>query len=357
MTMHDVARPALREPGAASRSSPRRSTVVVLHGPNGGSAEDFAFLQPVLARARDVLMVEIPDASSRHVVEWNTALADAGDDVTALAIGGHYDEAIRASRTTAHLVRIAVIDPEITGDEHDAGRTPVLLLVSGERLGDVRQTLAERPALILSLIEDFIDGRPEADTDTGAEADTGPEAGTDTDTPELRRPRDATRTHIAATGIRDATDATRPAALTEIDTVIVGAGFAGLGAGIRLARRGDASFVILERAGDVGGTWRDNVYPGVACDIPAHLYAFSFLPNPNWSSFFASGREIHTYLQDAVRSEGLRPHLRLGVDVRDLRWRADDSRWHVSTSSGDYLCRTLIVAAGRLSDSRMPEVP
>ena len=96
---------------------------------------------------------------------------------------------------------------------------------------------------------------------------------------------------------------------TAVDVLIVGAGFAGIGMGIQLARQGRESFVIIEQADDVGGTWRDNRYPGVSCDIPSHLYSFSFRPNPGWSRVFAEGREIHDYLRACVREEGLDDHL------------------------------------------------
>lgn len=143
--------------------------------------------------------------------------------------------------------------------------------------------------------------------------------------------------------------------MIEIDTVIVGAGFAGLGMGIRLSRRGDESFVVLERADTVGGTWRDNVYPGVACDIPSHLYSFSFAPKHDWSRFFAPGAEIHDYLRGCASE--IEAHLRLGTDVLELRWVAGLARWQVRTTNGDYLCRNLVMAAGRLSEARMPEIP
>ena len=94
--------------------------------------------------------------------------------------------------------------------------------------------------------------------------------------------------------------------VTAVDVLIVGAGFAGIGMGIQLARRGRESFVIIEQADDVGGTWRDNRYPGVSCDIPSHLYSFSFRPNPGWSRVFAEGREIHAYLRACVRRGGTR---------------------------------------------------
>jgi len=139
----------------------------------------------------------------------------------------------------------------------------------------------------------------------------------------------------------------------EVDTVIVGAGFAGIGMGMRLARRGDDSFVVLERATDVGGTWRDNTYPGVACDIPSHLYSFSFAPKHDWSRFFAPGAEILDYLRHCALE--IAEHLRLGTEVLDARWTGE--RWHVSTTGGDFSCVTLVMAVGRLSEPRMPPTP
>lgn len=142
---------------------------------------------------------------------------------------------------------------------------------------------------------------------------------------------------------------------TEIDTVIVGAGFAGIGMGLRLSREGSGSFVVLERADDVGGTWRDNVYPGVACDIPSHLYSFSFEPKSDWSHFYAAGAEIHEYLRQCAAE--IEPRLRLRTEVLETRWVDDAERWLVRTSRGDYCCRTLVMAAGRLSEPRMPATP
>ena len=141
----------------------------------------------------------------------------------------------------------------------------------------------------------------------------------------------------------------------EVDVAVVGAGFAGLGMGIRLARRGRESFVLLERADDVGGTWRDNRYPGVSCDVPSHLYSYSFRPRPGWTRVFAPGAEIHDYLQEAAREEGLLPHLRLGAEMDGARW--DGSRWRIATATGRVRARVLVMAAGRLSEPRIPELP
>ena len=143
----------------------------------------------------------------------------------------------------------------------------------------------------------------------------------------------------------------------DVDVVIVGAGFAGLGMGTALARRGRESFVILERAHGVGGTWRDNRYPGVACDVPSHLYSFSFRPKPDWSRVFAGGAEIREYLRECARDEGLGEHLRLGAEMQRASWDARAGRWHVATTIGDVRARVLVMAAGRLSEPRIPPIP
>jgi cation diffusion facilitator CzcD-associated flavoprotein CzcO len=145
-------------------------------------------------------------------------------------------------------------------------------------------------------------------------------------------------------------------AVTEVDVLIVGAGFAGIGMGIQLARQGRDSFVIIEQADDVGGTWRDNRYPGVSCDIPSHLYSFSFRPNPNWSRVFAEGREIHDYLRACVREEGLEPHLRLNCALSEARWDDRAARWLVRTTRGDFSAASLVVATGRLSEPKIPPI-
>ncbi|MBE9373839.1 NAD(P)/FAD-dependent oxidoreductase [Saccharopolyspora sp. HNM0983] len=142
-----------------------------------------------------------------------------------------------------------------------------------------------------------------------------------------------------------------------VEVAIVGAGFAGLGTGIQLARRGCRSFVILERADDVGGTWRDNRYPGVCCDVPAHLYCFSFLPNPHWSQFFAPGEEIQEYLRSCARSDGLYEHIRFGAEMHGATWHESTQLWRIDTGAGVWWARTLVMAAGRLSEPSYPDVP
>ncbi|MCE3551386.1 NAD(P)/FAD-dependent oxidoreductase [Pseudonocardia sp. RS11V-5] len=140
----------------------------------------------------------------------------------------------------------------------------------------------------------------------------------------------------------------------DVDVAVVGAGFAGLGMAVQLARRARESFVVLERADEVGGTWRDNVYPGVACDVPSHLYSLSFAPKHDWTRVYAGGAEIQQYLRDVVRHEGLRPHLRFGAEMLAARW---DGRWTVETTAGTVRARVLVMAAGRLSEPRIPDFP
>ncbi|WP_205783845.1 NAD(P)/FAD-dependent oxidoreductase [Microbacterium sp. 10M-3C3] len=138
---------------------------------------------------------------------------------------------------------------------------------------------------------------------------------------------------------------------------IVGAGFAGIGMAIALRRAGRDDFVLLERAASVGGTWRDNTYPGVACDVPSHLYGFATHPNPRWSATFAPGAEIHRYLVDVVAREGLDPHLMLRTPLQHAQWDADDAVWHVDTGGERVVADSLVLACGRLTEPYVPEIP
>ncbi|MDO6966168.1 flavin-containing monooxygenase [Rhizobium alvei] len=138
--------------------------------------------------------------------------------------------------------------------------------------------------------------------------------------------------------------------------IIVGAGFAGLGMGIQLVRHGERDFVILERAADVGGTWRDNHYPGIACDVPSHLYSFSYRLNPEWSRVFSPGGEIQQYLRDCAREEGLLPHIRFGADMQSARWDDAANLWMVETPLGTFTAQYLITGTGHLADGRFPDV-
>ncbi len=142
----------------------------------------------------------------------------------------------------------------------------------------------------------------------------------------------------------------------EVDVVIVGAGFAGIGMATQLARRARESFVVIERADAVGGTWRDNTYPGIACDIPAHLYSFSFRPPADWATLYPSGAEIQRYLQQTVDDEGLGGHIRLRCALDDARWDDAAARWVLATGTGVIRARVLVMAVGRLSEPHTPAV-
>src|SRR5580698_4571081 len=107
---------------------------------------------------------------------------------------------------------------------------------------------------------------------------------------------------------------------TDITFAIIGTGFGGLGAAIALRRAGYRDLVVLERAADVGGTWRDNTYPGCRCDVPSHLYSFSFAPNPDWSATYSPQPEIWAYLQRTADAHGVRPHIRWQREVLDASW-------------------------------------
>ncbi|GGX77697.1 flavin-containing monooxygenase [Streptomyces hiroshimensis] len=142
-----------------------------------------------------------------------------------------------------------------------------------------------------------------------------------------------------------------------VRVAVIGSGFGGLGAAVRLRREGITDFVVLERADSVGGTWRDNTYPGCACDVPSHLYSFSFAPNPAWPRSFSGQPHIRAYLEHVTDTFGLRPHLRFNSEVQQLRWDPEALHWEVVTAAGDYTADVVVSATGPLSDPRIPDVP
>ena len=146
----------------------------------------------------------------------------------------------------------------------------------------------------------------------------------------------------------------RPA---DFEVAIIGSGFGGIGAGYRLKEAGMHDFVIFERAFDVGGTWRQNTYPGCQCDIPSHLYSLSFALNPNWSRTYPLQEEIRDYLRDCAARFGLMPHLRFGDEVFEARWNDADRLWELETTSGLTTARVVIAAQGSFSEPRLPDIP
>ncbi|MFD7164189.1 flavin-containing monooxygenase [Streptomyces violascens] len=143
-----------------------------------------------------------------------------------------------------------------------------------------------------------------------------------------------------------------------VRVAVIGSGFGGLGAAVRLRREGITDFVVLERAGSVGGTWRDNSYPGCACDVPSHLYSFSFAPNPDWPRTFSGQEHIRAYLEHVADVFRLRPHIRLDHEVTMMRWDSDELWWEIEVGNGVTLTADVVVSAtGPLSDPKTPEIP
>ncbi|HZI91330.1 MAG TPA: NAD(P)/FAD-dependent oxidoreductase [Thermoleophilaceae bacterium] len=144
---------------------------------------------------------------------------------------------------------------------------------------------------------------------------------------------------------------------TDVDVLIVGSGFSGLGMAIRLKQEGMTDFTVLERADDVGGTWQANTYPGCACDVPSHLYSFSFAPNPGWSQTYSPQPEIWDYLRDTARRYDVLSHVRFGNTVTSAEWDEETARWKVETDRGPFTARVFIPAMGPLAAPKKPDVP
>jgi cation diffusion facilitator CzcD-associated flavoprotein CzcO len=142
------------------------------------------------------------------------------------------------------------------------------------------------------------------------------------------------------------------------EIVIIGGGASGIGAAIRLRQAGLTDFVLLEKRETLGGTWRDNTYPGCVCDVPSALYSYSFAPNPDWTRLFAGQREIRAYLDDVAARHSVLPHVRFGVEVTRARFRPDAARWEIETSGGESLtARVLLAAAGPWHEANVPDIP
>ncbi|WP_342051747.1 MULTISPECIES: flavin-containing monooxygenase [unclassified Cupriavidus] len=142
------------------------------------------------------------------------------------------------------------------------------------------------------------------------------------------------------------------------DVAIIGSGFAGLGMAIRLRQSGVEDFAIFEKADSLGGTWRDNHYPGCACDVQSHLYSFSFAPNPDWSRMFSPQPEIRAYLERCADRFGLRPHLRFGHELRRASWDEHEGVWRLEMANGARIsARVLVSGMGGLSRPSIPDIP
>ena len=138
---------------------------------------------------------------------------------------------------------------------------------------------------------------------------------------------------------------------------VIGAGFAGLTLGRELLHAGIDDVVILERGDDVGGVWRENTYPGCACDVPSTLYSLSFAPNPDWSRTYATQPEILDYARRVAREHDLEKLIRFQTEVTDARWDADAQRWQIATTQGDLSAGVLITAMGPFGEPKLPDIP
>ncbi|MDL5157840.1 flavin-containing monooxygenase [Actinomycetospora termitidis] len=142
------------------------------------------------------------------------------------------------------------------------------------------------------------------------------------------------------------------------EVVIVGSGFSGLGQALALREAGITDVVILEKADQgVGGTWRDNTYPGCACDIPSHMYSLSTDPNPRWSRSYSPQPEIHDYLEHVADRHDLRRLIRFSTEMTGATWDEESRTWTVHTTTGEYRCRFLVSGVGALHLPSTPALP
>ncbi|MDO9396622.1 MAG: NAD(P)/FAD-dependent oxidoreductase [Herbiconiux sp.] len=143
---------------------------------------------------------------------------------------------------------------------------------------------------------------------------------------------------------------------THVKTAVLGTGFSGLGMAYRLLQDGERDFVVLEKADDIGGTWRDNSYPGCACDVPSNLYSWSFAQNPTWSRSFSKQPEIHAYMKQVAARTGLLEKVKFGHDVQSATWSEADQAWKVETTKGHFTAETVITGMGGLYEPLIPKV-
>ncbi len=141
----------------------------------------------------------------------------------------------------------------------------------------------------------------------------------------------------------------------KVRVAIIGAGMSGICMGIKLQDAGIESFVIYEQAAEIGGTWRDNTYPGLVCDVPSRYYSYSFRPNPEWSRLTPPGGEIQNYFIDVVNERGLRSHIRFNTTVEEARYR--DGQWWIRTPAGEEAFDVLVTATGFLRVPKSPDIP
>src|ERR1700712_1634378 len=149
-------------------------------------------------------------------------------------------------------------------------------------------------------------------------------------------------------------DRDRAAART-VKHLVVGAGFAGLGAAIKLEEDGESDFVVIEKGSDVGGTWRDNTYPGATCDIPSQLYSYSFA-SFDWPNSYSPQPEIQAYIKKVADESGTLDRFVFDTPVEDMAWDESAQRWTVQTPNGTWSSKTLILGSGGLSEPKLPDI-
>ncbi|MDQ2797071.1 MAG: NAD(P)/FAD-dependent oxidoreductase [Actinomycetota bacterium] len=142
----------------------------------------------------------------------------------------------------------------------------------------------------------------------------------------------------------------------QVEVLVIGSGFAGLGAAIRLTKDGREDFLVIERGSEVGGTWRDNTYPGAACDVPSHLYSYSFELNPNWSRSFSPQPEIHDYLRGVAAKYNVADKHLFDTEVTLATWDSETNRWLVDTTNGTFSATILVGAVGALAEPATPAI-
>jgi cyclohexanone monooxygenase len=169
--------------------------------------------------------------------------------------------------------------------------------------------------------------------------------------------------NIIQTAVRDYTETTERVTAPadeprrDVRVAILGGGLGGIGAAIMLRRAGIGDTVVLERSDEPGGTWRDNTYPGCACDVPTPLYSFSFAPKPDWSRLYATQPEIRAYVHEVLRTHGDGIRIDAGTTVLGAAWDERTQRWRIETTHGDYTAQVLISATGPWSEPVIPELP
>ena len=161
---------------------------------------------------------------------------------------------------------------------------------------------------------------------------------------------------ISATSATESSAASTPP-VRDTQVLVIGAGVSGMAVVVALRKRGITDFTIIEAGSEVGGTWRDNTYPGCGCDVPSLLYSFSFEQNPNWTRTFAKQPEIQAYVRGVAKKHGIDQILRSGVEATASTWDEQQQRWIVQTSEGVYRAQFIVGATGPLQHVKIPDIP